>query len=60
MSCYVHGIGATVTLANRDKTLLELERDIARAREMGAPDDAIVIRTGPGSTYVGEIVWVGE
>lgn len=60
MSCFVHGIGATVNLVNRDRTLLELERDIAQARAMGAPDDAIVVRTGSGSIYIGEIIWVGK
>lgn len=53
------GVGSTVKLANRDRTLLEMERDLARARELGAPDDATVVRTGPGSTYVGEVIWVG-
>ncbi len=54
------GIGSTVLLPNRDCALAELERDIAYARSLGAPDDATVVRTGPGSTYVGEIIWVGE
>lgn len=53
------GIGSTVTMANRDRTLKELEQDIAKARELGAPDDATVVKTAPGSTYVGEILWVG-
>ncbi len=54
------GIGSTATLANRDRTLAEIERDIAYARSLGAPDDATIVRTGPGSIYVGEIIWTGE
>jgi hypothetical protein len=41
-------------------TLAQLEADIARARALGAPDDAIVSRAIPGSIYAAEIVWVGE
>lgn len=53
------GVGSTIVTGNRDRTLAELERDLVRARALGAPDDATVVRTGPGSAYIGEVIWVG-
>ena len=59
MSVFVVGIGATTKLVNRDRTLAELEADVRKARELGAPDDATVVQAPRGSTYVAEIIWVG-
>lgn len=56
-SAFCVGIGSTVQFVNKGRTLRELEQDIARARALGAPDDAVVVRTGPGSTDVCEILW---
>lgn len=51
---FVAGIGKTL---GQQQTLLEFEKELQEVREMGAPDDAIVSRAIPGSTYAVECVW---
>lgn len=50
-------IAARVEFVNLGRTLADLEESIAYAREQGAPDDAKVIPTAPGSAYLAEIQW---
>ena len=54
---FVAGIGKTL---GQQQTLLEFEKELQEVRDMGAPDDAIVSRAIPGSTYAIECVWRGE
>lgn len=55
------GVGARQP-SNRAESyrLDELEAKVRQIREMGAPDDASVIRVAPGSTFLFEVQWIGE
>lgn len=54
-------VGASIDgLRDRPRTLAALEADLRRARAMGAPDDAVVTRSAPASTYLAEVIWVGS
>lgn len=42
----------------RTGTLAELEVDLEHVRAMGAPDDARIALTAPGSVYAAEVLWI--
>lgn len=60
-SLFTVGVGARQPSSREEPYRLdELEAKVRQLREMGAPDDAHVIRVAPGSTYLFEVLWIGE
>lgn len=53
------GILSGTTSQRAQQTLVELEHDLATVRSMGAPDDASVAPTAPGSVHLLEVLWAG-
>jgi hypothetical protein len=51
-------IASRINFANKGRTLADLEASLHYARRLGAPDDAEVIPTAPGSCYLAEVQWI--